>query len=60
MMRLAGWDLRERFRAALESSERDRKEVESKLEKAREALEWLEDYEEMITRQRGLVQEVTL
>jgi len=60
VMRLAGWDLRERFRAALESSEKDRREVEGKLEKAREALEFLEDYSEMVDRQQGLVEEVVL
>lgn len=44
VMRLAGWDLRERFRAALEASEKDRKEVEGRLKKADEAIVFLEEY----------------
>lgn len=44
VMRLAGWDLRERFRAALEASEKDRKYVEGKLKIADEAIEFLEGY----------------
>ena len=44
VMRLAGWDLRERFRAALEASEKDRRSEEGKLRKADEALRFLESY----------------
>ncbi|KAK9900712.1 hypothetical protein P389DRAFT_16486 [Cystobasidium minutum MCA 4210] len=44
VMRLAGWDLRERFRAALEASEKDRREVEGRLKKADEAIVFLEEY----------------
>lgn len=45
VLRLAGWDLRERFRAALEKSAAEREEVEGKLKRAEGAVEWLGEFE---------------
>jgi mitofusin len=50
VLRLAGWDLRERFRAALAKSESERKEVEAGLEKSEKAKEWLEIFLEKVER----------
>jgi mitofusin len=44
VLRLAGWDLRERFRSALEKSANERKEVEATVDKAEHALTWLGDF----------------
>ena len=60
VMRMAGWDLRERFRAALEASEKDRREVEGKLKKAEEALEFLESYLGDVDGRKKEVKSITL
>ena len=60
VMRLAGWDLRERFRAALEASEKDRKDVEGRVKKAEEALGFLEKYLEDVDNHRGEVRSIIL
>ncbi|BGP26192.1 transmembrane GTPase fzo1 [Rhodotorula toruloides] len=45
VLRLAGWDLRERFRAALDKSAAERKEVEGVVARAEGALHFLEEFE---------------
>lgn len=60
VMRLAGWDLRERFRAALEASEKDRRAVEGRLRKANEALEFLERYLDEVDATEHKLKEIVL
>lgn len=60
VMRLAGWDLRERFRAALEASEKDRKEVEGRMDKADRAMEFLDGFLEKVEAEQGKVVQVEL
>lgn len=60
VMRLAGWDLRERFRAALEASETDKRNVEDKLRNAEDALSFLENYLAQVDHQRAEVLSVEL
>ena len=60
VMRLAGFDLRERFRAALDASERDRKEVEDQLTQADKALDFLDAYLEKIDAQDLAVKAIAL
>ena len=59
-MRLACYDLRERFRAALEASEKDRKEVEGRMDKADRAMEFLDRYLENVEGEKNKVLEVEL
>ena len=58
VLRLAGWDLRERFRAALEQSAAERREVEETMSKANGAIEWLGDFVEKVVREETRVAEV--
>lgn len=44
VMRLAGWDLRERFRFSLESSEFKKRSIENNLKNSDFALNFLENY----------------
>ena len=48
VLRLAGWDLRERFRAALEKSAVERREVEGRVGKDVEAIRWLDEFVERV------------
>jgi mitofusin len=59
-MRLAGYDLRERFRAALEASEKDRKEVEGRMDKADRAMEFLDSYLDKVESEKSRVVEIEL
>ncbi|KAK4700542.1 hypothetical protein P7C70_g5705, partial [Phenoliferia sp. Uapishka_3] len=58
VLRLAGWDLRERFRTALEKSANERKEVEETMKKAEGAIEWLGEFVEKVEREERRVEEV--
>lgn len=60
VLRLAGWDLRERFRGALEKSAAERKEVEARAGKAVEALSFLEVFREKVEKEQGKVGGVEL
>lgn len=60
VLRLAGWDLRERFRAALDRSEAERREVEAVLTKSRGALQWLEGFEKQVRDEKSKVQDVVV
>jgi len=60
VMRMAGWDLRERFRAALEASEKDRRAVEGKMDKADKAMAFLEEYLDKIASENSRVELVEL
>ncbi|GAA6063265.1 hypothetical protein JCM10212_004999 [Sporobolomyces blumeae] len=60
VLRLAGWDLRERFRAALDKSAAERKEVEGVVERAQGALKFLEEFEDKVERQQDQVQVIEL
>ncbi|ORY73837.1 hypothetical protein BCR35DRAFT_281434 [Leucosporidium creatinivorum] len=60
VLRLAGWDLRERFRAALERSEKERKEVEATVEKAEGALKFLGEFVEKVEKEETRVEEVAV
>jgi len=55
VLRLAGWDLRERFRAALEKSAGERREVEANLKRAEGALEWLSDFVDKVEKEEETV-----
>ncbi|KAL8290557.1 hypothetical protein RQP46_002815 [Phenoliferia psychrophenolica] len=58
VLRLAGWDLRERFRAALEKSATERREVEETMGRAQGAIEWLGEFVEKVVREETRVLEV--
>lgn len=58
VLRLAGWDLRERFRAALEKSAAERKQVEETMTRAEGAVEWLGAFVENVVREETRVMEV--
>ncbi|GAA6004255.1 hypothetical protein JCM10207_002507 [Rhodosporidiobolus poonsookiae] len=58
VLRLAGWDLRERFRAALERSASERKEVEGVVERAEAALKWLEEFQDKCEKEDEAVRAV--
>ncbi|KAI5476169.1 transmembrane GTPase fzo1 [Pseudohyphozyma bogoriensis] len=60
VVRLAGWDLRERYRAALDKSEKERKEVEESIRKADGAIAWLEAFERKVKGQSEKVEAVEL
>lgn len=58
VLRLAGWDLRERFRAALDKSERERRDVEGTVAKSRAALDWLAEFERKVEQEESRVEQV--
>lgn len=60
VLRLAGWDLRERFRAALEKSANERKEIEATVGKAEGALTWLGGFVEQVGEETERVDGVVL
>ncbi|SDA01442.1 BZ3500_MvSof-1268-A1-R1_Chr10-1g02670 [Microbotryum saponariae] len=60
VLRLAGWDLRERFRAALDQSAAERKEVESTVSKAEGALKWLAEFENKVAQEDSKVESVVV
>ncbi|GAA5937569.1 mitofusin [Sporobolomyces koalae] len=60
VLRLAGWDLRERFRAALDQSARERKQVEGVVSRCEGALEFLQDFEDKVEHEQGMVQVIEI
>lgn len=60
VLRLAGWDLRERFRSALERSEQERKEVEAARDKSQHALTWLGGFSEKLEAEAVRLETVNL
>lgn len=48
VLRLAGWDLRERFRSALEKAQAEQDSAKQSQKAARDALEWLEKFADRI------------
>ncbi|GAA5917836.1 hypothetical protein JCM5296_006616 [Sporobolomyces johnsonii] len=60
VLRLAGWDLRERFRAALDQSAAERKEVEAVVARAEGALRFLDEFEVKVEKGQDKVQEIQL
>ncbi|GAA5860713.1 hypothetical protein JCM3774_006262 [Rhodotorula dairenensis] len=60
VLRLAGWDLRERFRAALDKSAAERKEVEGVVARAEDALEFLNEFERNVKTSDDAVQAIAL
>jgi len=60
VLRLAGWDLRDRFRAALEESEQQCKEVEGARDKSMHALEWLDSFMNRVETEEVQVKSVLL
>ncbi|SCV73901.1 BQ2448_6331 [Microbotryum intermedium] len=60
VLRLAGWDLRERFRAALDQSAAERKEVELTVSKAEGALKWLAEFEGKVAQEDSKVNSVVV
>ncbi|GAA5909137.1 hypothetical protein JCM6882_001200 [Rhodosporidiobolus microsporus] len=58
VLRLAGWDLRERFRAALDRSAAERKEVEGVVARAEAALQFLSEFQDKVEREEETVREV--
>ncbi|SGY19149.1 BQ5605_C014g07573 [Microbotryum silenes-dioicae] len=60
VLRLAGWDLRERFRAALDQSAAERKEVESTVNKTEGALKWLAEFENKVAQEDSKVESVVV
>ncbi|POY70027.1 hypothetical protein BMF94_6964 [Rhodotorula taiwanensis] len=60
VLRLAGWDLRERFRAALDKSAAERKEVEGVVARAEGALEFLSEFERSVEKSDEAVQAISL
>lgn len=60
VLRLAGWDLRERFRAALEKTEQERKQIEGTRDKATNALEWFGNFANTLEIEEAKVRAVDL
>lgn len=60
MLRLAGWDLRERFRAALDKAAGERREVEGVVKRAEGALAFLEEFEGKVAKRDEAVKLVEL
>ncbi|GAA5989250.1 hypothetical protein JCM11641_003851 [Rhodosporidiobolus odoratus] len=60
VLRLAGFDLRERFRVALERSAEERKEVEGVVARAEAALKFLEEFEEKVEKSEEGVRMVSV
>ncbi|GAA5866904.1 hypothetical protein JCM8547_003912 [Rhodosporidiobolus lusitaniae] len=58
VLRLAGWDLRERFRAALEKSSTEKKQVEGVVARAEAALRFLAEFEERCEKEEEVVRAV--
>ncbi|BGP18104.1 hypothetical protein JCM10213_001417 [Rhodosporidiobolus nylandii] len=58
VLRLAGFDLRERFRVALESAAEERKEVEGVVARAEGALAFLQEYQERVEKEEEQVRAV--
>lgn len=57
---MAGYDLRERFRAALEKSEQERKQVEGSRDKAVHAIEWFGAFASKVEAEEATVRQVDL
>ncbi|BGP49987.1 mitofusin [Rhodotorula kratochvilovae] len=60
VLRLAGWDLRERFRAALDKAASERREVEGVVARAEGALSFLREFEEKVESRQEAVKIVEL
>ncbi|GAA5889014.1 hypothetical protein JCM8208_007744 [Rhodotorula glutinis] len=60
VLRLAGWDLRERFRAALDKAAGERREVEGVVKRAEGALAFLEEFEGKVAKRDEAVKLVEL
>ncbi|GJN92821.1 hypothetical protein Rhopal_005859-T1 [Rhodotorula paludigena] len=60
VLRLAGWDLRERFRAALDHAAAERKEVEGVVARAEGALQFLEQFEGKVEKRDQEVRAIEL
>lgn len=60
VLRLAGWDLRERCRNALEKSEQERRAVEASRDKSTKALSWLADFTDKLATESSQVASVRL
>ncbi|GAA5881227.1 hypothetical protein JCM16303_004853 [Sporobolomyces ruberrimus] len=60
VLRLAGWDLRERFRAALDQSAAERKQVEGTVSRCEGALKFLEDFEDKVEKEQGMVRVIEI
>lgn len=58
VLRLAGWDLRERFRSALESAQTEQDDARDSLRAAKEASRWLDEFKGRIEGVGRTVQEV--
>ncbi|KAL8287388.1 hypothetical protein RQP46_003840 [Phenoliferia psychrophenolica] len=58
VLRVAGWDLRERFRASLEKSATERRGVEQTMGRAKGAIEWLSEFAERVGHEETRVLEV--
>ncbi|GAA5902776.1 mitofusin [Sporobolomyces salmoneus] len=60
VLRLAGWDLRERFRAALDQSAAERKQVEGVVSRCEGALKFLEEFEDKVEKEQGMVKVIEI
>jgi len=60
VLRLAGWDLRERFRAALDKSAAERKQVEGVVARCEGALKFLEEFEDKVEKEQDMVQVIEI
>ncbi|GAA6016168.1 hypothetical protein JCM11491_003750 [Sporobolomyces phaffii] len=60
VLRLAGWDLRERFRAALDQSAAERKQVEGVVARCEGALKFLQEFEDKVEHEQGMVQVIEI
>lgn len=58
VLRLAGWDLRERFRSALDKAREEEDEAKRSQKAARDALDWLERFQGKIEQLGGQVEVV--
>ncbi|GAA5842792.1 hypothetical protein JCM11251_001492 [Rhodosporidiobolus azoricus] len=58
VIKLAGWDLRHRFKAALDRAANEKKEVERVVDLATEALEFLDKFQGKVEREEETVRQV--
>lgn len=60
VLRLAGWDLRERFRAALDQSAAERKQVEGVVARCEGALKFLQEFEDKVEKEQETVRVIEI
>ncbi|GAA5998581.1 hypothetical protein JCM5350_000718 [Sporobolomyces pararoseus] len=60
VLRLAGWDLRERFRAALDQSAAERKQVEGVVARCEGALKFLQEFEDKVEKEQETVKVIEI